>query len=93
MVTSADVGVVARGTEWVVEPICTGFPSVVTAPSVEVCGTRVSGLVDRCCFSGVVCTTTVPEVKVSVLGRVVKLGLVTGEWVVWEMEDAKAGDI
>lgn len=74
-----------------VGPICARFPSVVRAPSVEVCGTGLSGLVGSCCFSGVVCTTTAPGVNASVLGRV--LGLVAGEWVVWEVEDIKAGDI
>lgn len=74
-----------------VGPICTRFPSVVRAPSVEDCSTGISGLVGRCCFSGVVCTTMAPRVKASVLDRV--LGLVAGEWVVWEVEDIKAGDI
>lgn len=91
VVASADVGVVVRGTAYVVGPICTWLPSVVRAPSVEVCGTGILALVVRCSFSGVVCTTMAPGVKASVLDRV--LGLVAGEWVVWEVEDIKAGDI
>lgn len=71
--------------------VCSRFPSVVTAPSVELCGTRISGLVGRCCFSGVVCTTTASGVKASTGDGV--LGLVTGELVVWGMADVKAGDI
>lgn len=74
-----------------VGPICTRFPSVVRAPSVAVCDTGISGLVGRCCFSGVMCTTMTPGVKASVFDRV--LGLVAGEWVGWEVEDIKAGDI
>lgn len=69
--------------------MCSRFPSVVTAPSVEICGTRISGLVGRC-FSGVVCTTA-SGVKDSTRDRV--LGLVTGELVVWGMAGVKAGDI
>lgn len=77
MVISADVGVVDRGIGGVVGAACTWFPSVVTAPSDEVGSTRISGLVGWCCFSGVVCTTTmVPVVKASVLDRM--LALVTG---------------
>lgn len=76
VVTSADVGVVVRGTEGVVGPTRTRFPSVVTAPSVEVGGTRISGLVGWRCFSGVVCTMMMPGVEASVLDRV--LGLVIG---------------
>lgn len=64
---------------------------MVTACSVEVCSTRISGLVGRCCSSGVVGTMTAPGVKASVLDRV--LGLVTGERVVWEMGAVEAGDI
>lgn len=74
--SSADMGAVFSGIEGVVGSVCTWFPSVVMAPSVEVCGTRISGLVGRRCFSGVVCTTTGPGVKAPVLDRM--LGLVTG---------------
>lgn len=70
---------------------CSRFPSVVMASSVEICGTRISGLVGRCCFSGVVCTTTASGVKVSTCDRV--LGLVTGELVIWGMAEVKAGGI
>lgn len=56
------------------------FPSVVMAPLVEICGTRISGLVGRCCFFGVVYTATGSGVKASTRDRV--LGLVTGELVV-----------
>lgn len=87
-ISSAGVIEVVRGR--VVGSMCSLFPSVVTAPSVEICGTRISGLVGRCCFSGVVCTT-VSGVKGSTGDRV--LELVTGELVVWGMADVKAGDI
>lgn len=36
-----DVGTLVRGIKWVVASICTRFLSVVMAPSVEVCGTRI----------------------------------------------------
>lgn len=71
--------------------VCPWFPSVVTAPLVEICGTRISGLVGRCCFFGVVCTATGSGVKASTRDEV--LGLVTGELVVWGMVDVKAGDL
>lgn len=40
----ADVGTVIRGINWVVASICTWFFLVVTVPTVEICGTRISGL-------------------------------------------------
>lgn len=62
------------------------------APLVEICGTRISGLVGRCCSFGVVCTATGSGVKASTRDGV--LGLVTGELVVvWDMVDVKAGDL
>lgn len=91
VISSAGVVEVVRGIEGVVGSICTWFPSVVMAPSVETCGTRISGLVGRCCFFGVVCTTIGSGVKASTCDRL--LGLVTGELVVWGMADVKAGDI
>lgn len=39
--TFADVGTVVRGINWVVASICSWFFLVVTAPSVEICGTRI----------------------------------------------------
>lgn len=91
VVSSAGVVEVVRGIDGVVGSGCSWFPSVVMAPSVEIRGTRISGLVGRCCFSGVVCTTTASGVKASTCDR--GLGLVTGELVVWGMADVKAGDI
>lgn len=62
------------------------------APLVEICGTRISGLVGRCCSFGVVCRATGSGVKASTRDGV--LGLVTGELVVvWDMVDVKAGDL
>lgn len=77
MVTSsAEVAVVVRGTERVVRSTGTWLSSVVTAPSVDTGGTRISGLVGGHCFSGVVWTAPAPGVKTAVLDRA--LGLVTG---------------
>lgn len=39
--TFADVGTVVREIDWVVSSICTWFLLVVTAPSVEISGTRI----------------------------------------------------
>lgn len=71
--------------------VCPWFSSVVMAPLVEICGTRISGLVGRWCFFGVVCTTTGSGVKASTRDKV--LGLITGELGVWDMVDVKAGDL
>lgn len=91
VVSSAGVVEVVRGIDRVVGSRCSRFPSVVMAPSVEIRGTRISGLVGKCGFSGVVCTTTASGVKASTCDR--GLGLVTGELVVWGTADVKAGDI
>lgn len=73
----ADVSTLVRGIKWVVVSICTWILSVVLAPSVGICGTRISGLVGKSCFPAVVCTTMGSVVRTSVFDKV--LGLVTKE--------------
>lgn len=87
----ADVGTLVRGIKWVVASICTRFLSVVMVPSVEICGTRISGLVGKSCFPAVVCTTMGSVIRTSVLDKV--LGLVTKEWEVLRLVVVKVGDI
>lgn len=74
--SSADVGALGSGTNWVVAPTCTWFLCVAMAPSVEICGTTVSGRVGKSCFPVVVCTATGPTMRTAVLGSVLRL--VTG---------------
>lgn len=72
-----DVGTLVREIKWVVTSICTWFFSVVMAPSVEICGTRISGLVGKSCFPAVVCPDMGSVIRTSVLDKV--LGLVIEE--------------
>lgn len=73
--SSAEVGVLVRGTNRMVASIRTWFLSVVTEPSVEIGGAGISGLVVKSCFLVVVCTVG-PAVRAAVLDA--GLGVVTG---------------
>lgn len=72
----ADVGMLVREIKCTVASGCTWFLSVVVSPSVEICGTRISGWVGKSCFPAVVNIVPGPEIRDSVLDRV--LGLITG---------------
>lgn len=72
----ADVGARVSGTNWVAASTCTWFLCVVTVPSVEICGTTVSGWVGKSCFPVVVCTATGPTMRTAVLDSALRL--VTG---------------
>lgn len=74
--TFADVGTVVKGVSRVVASVCTWFLLVVTAPSVEICGTRIPGLVGKSCFPALVCTVVGPAIGGAVLDW--GLGVVTG---------------
>lgn len=63
----ADVGVLVRAIDPVAASLFTGFLSVVTAPSVEMRTTRISGLVGGSCFPATVCTVVGPPVRDAVL--------------------------
>lgn len=72
--TFADVCTVVRGINWVESSICTWFLLVVTAPSVEICGTRILGLVGKSCFLAIVCTVVGPVIGAEVLDGGLRVG-------------------
>lgn len=74
--TSVDVGTLVRVLNRVVSSICTWLLFVVTATSVEICGTRISGLVGKNRFPVVVCAAVGPAIRVAVLDE--GLGVGTG---------------
>lgn len=89
--TFADVGTAVRGINWVVASVCTWFLLVVTAPSVEICDTRIPGLVGKSCFPAIVCTVVGPAIRGAVLDW--GLGVVTGGCEASRVVAVKAGGI
>lgn len=89
--TFADVGTVVRGINRVVASICAWFLLEVTAPSVEICGTRIPGLVGKGCFPALVCTVVGPAIRGTVLDW--GLGVVTGGFEASSVVAVKAGGI
>lgn len=73
--TFADVGTLVRELNRVVSSICTWLSFVVTATSVEIRGTRISGLVGKNCFPVVVCTAVGPAIRVAVLDERLGVGM------------------
>lgn len=63
----ADVGTLVRGTNWVVASTWAWLLSVVTALSVEIRGTGISGLVGKSCFPAVVCTVVGSAIRAAVV--------------------------
>lgn len=70
------VGTLVRGISRVLASTWTRLLFVVTAPSVEICGARISGLVGKSCFPAVVCTVVESAIRAAVL--VGGLGVVMG---------------
>lgn len=72
----AEVGALVSGANRVVASACTWFLCVGMAPSVEICGTTVSGWVGKSCLPVVVCTAPGPAMRTAVLDSVLRV--VTG---------------